>query len=176
MLLPILHVCILLCVTFKLVSTYLLLDELPWIIGLCWYFIQHSRCSYCHCISYSKPSKNITCRDHVSYFLDQKLNWMQGKRKMEILVHSRTLYSEKPVIEEKIWRPHQSWVNSDALNSAVPGNNIFGQKLHTFSTTFWLNILWKGFFFFFRLFLVGCRHFSVRKRKCSYSVLFQLSW
>ena len=42
MLLPILHVCILLCVTFKLVSTYLLLDELPWIIGLCWYFIQHS--------------------------------------------------------------------------------------------------------------------------------------
>ena len=57
---------------------------------------------------------------------------MQGKRKMEILVHSRTLYSEKPVIEEKIWRPHQSWVNSDALNSAVPGNNIFGQKLHTF--------------------------------------------
>ena len=76
----------------------------------------------------------------MSYFLDQKkITECKAKEKWKYWdspLHSRTLYSEKPVIEEKIWRPHQSWVNSDALNSAVPGNNIFGQKLHTFSETF----------------------------------------
>ena len=31
---------------------------------------------------------------------------------------------EKPVVEEKIWRPHQSWVNSDTLYSTVPEGDI----------------------------------------------------
>ena len=27
---------------------------------------------------------------------------------------------KEPVVEEKIWGPHQSWVNSDTLNPPVP--------------------------------------------------------
>ena len=55
-------------------------------------------------------------------FVEEKI-WLQNLKKKKIKKGNK-FEEEKPVVEEKIWRPHQSWVNSDTLYSTVPEGDI----------------------------------------------------